>query len=116
MSQNNPLISIGMPVYNGANFIREAFDSILSQTYENFELIISDNASTDETEKICREYMSQDSRFRYYRSQQNLGAAWNFNRVFDWFLIIRNYHAIKIVVEQRNIILPTYVVLSRKLP
>ena len=83
MSQNNPLISIGMPVYNGANFIREALDSILSQTYENFELIISDNASTDETEKICREYMTKDARVRYYRSQQNLGAAWNFNRVFE---------------------------------
>lgn len=80
---NNPLISIGMPVYNGANFIREALDSILSQTYDNFELIICDNASTDETEKICREYMSKDSRIRYYRSEQNLGAAWNFNRVFE---------------------------------
>ena len=80
---NNLLVSIGMPVYNGANFIREALDSILSQTFENFELIISDNASTDETEKICREYMAKDSRVRYYRSHQNLGAAWNFNRVFE---------------------------------
>lgn len=83
MNKNNLLVSIGMPVYNGANFIREALDSILSQTYENFELIICDNASTDETEKICREYMSKDSRVRYYRSQQNLGATWNFNRVFE---------------------------------
>ncbi|MEO1670747.1 MAG: glycosyltransferase [Cyanobacteria bacterium J06631_2] len=83
MNQNNPLVSIGVPVYNGANFIREALDSILSQTYENFELIICDNASTDETEKICREYASKDSRIRYHRSEQNLGAAWNFNRVFE---------------------------------
>ncbi len=83
MSKNNPLLSIGMPVYNGANFITEALDSILSQTFENFELIISDNASTDETEKICREYAARDSRIRYYRSEQNLGAAWNFNRVFE---------------------------------
>ncbi|MDJ0674899.1 MAG: glycosyltransferase [Calothrix sp. MO_167.B42] len=83
MSKNDPLLSIGMPVYNGANFIREALDSILSQTFENFELIISDNASTDATEKICREYVARDSRIHYYRSEQNLGAAWNFNRVFE---------------------------------
>ena len=83
MSQNNPLISIGVPVYNGANFIKEALDSILSQTYKNFELIISDNASTDETEQICREYASKDSRIHYHRSPQNLGAAWNFNRVLE---------------------------------
>ncbi|MEO1673070.1 MAG: glycosyltransferase, partial [Cyanobacteria bacterium J06631_2] len=83
MNKNNPLVSIGMPVYNGANFIREALDSILSQTFDNFELVICDNASIDETEKICREYASKDSRIHYHRSQQNLGATWNFNRVFE---------------------------------
>jgi glycosyltransferase involved in cell wall biosynthesis len=78
-----PRVSIGLPVYNGENYIREAIDSILSQTFEDFELIISDNASTDETEKICREYANRDQRIKYYRNQQNLGAAKNYNIVFE---------------------------------
>jgi glycosyltransferase involved in cell wall biosynthesis len=82
MKKKNSLVSIGMPVCNGAKFITEALDSILNQTFENFELIVSDNASTDETGKICREYMAKDSCIRYYRSKQNFGAAWNFNHVF----------------------------------
>ena len=79
----NPRLSIGMPVYNGEQFIQEALTSILTQTFEDFELIISDNASTDGTEEICRASMQQDSRIRYYRNQQNLGAAWNYNRVLQ---------------------------------
>jgi glycosyltransferase involved in cell wall biosynthesis len=77
-----PLVSIGMPVYNGERFIRQAIDSILNQTFEDFELIISDNASTDKTEEICREYVKKDKRVCYYRSEQNLGAALNYNRTF----------------------------------
>jgi glycosyltransferase involved in cell wall biosynthesis len=77
-----PTVSIGLPVYNGENYLKEAIDSILSQTYKDFELIISDNASTDTTTAICRTYADQDSRIRYYRSEKNMGAAWNFNRVF----------------------------------
>lgn len=72
-----------MPVYNGENYISQAIDSILAQTYENFELIISDNASTDKTESICRKYASKDQRIFYYRNKQNLGAAPNYNRVFE---------------------------------
>jgi glycosyltransferase involved in cell wall biosynthesis len=83
MKNHPPMLSIGLPVYNGAQFIEEALDSILAQTLEDFELIISDNASTDGTDKICRDYAAKDSRIRYYRSEQNLGAAWNFNRVFE---------------------------------
>ncbi|MBF2019667.1 MAG: glycosyltransferase [Hydrococcus sp. C42_A2020_068] len=83
MKNNNPTLSIGLPVYNGARFIAEALDSILAQTFEDFELIISDNASTDATEEICLDYAAKDSRIRYYRSEKNLGAAWNFNRVFE---------------------------------
>ena len=52
----NPQVSIGMPVYNGDQYIREALDSLLAQTFTDFELIISDNASTDRTSEICREY------------------------------------------------------------
>ncbi|NER32003.1 MAG: glycosyltransferase family 2 protein [Symploca sp. SIO1C4] len=81
MSKNSPRISIGMPVYNGERFLQEAIDSILAQTFEDFELIISDNASTDRTEEICRAYATQDQRIHYYRQQQNRGAAWNFNHI-----------------------------------
>ena len=78
-----PKVSIGLPVYNGGNFLAEALDSILSQTYTDFELIISDNASTDETGQIARKYANKDQRVRYYHNEQNLGASWNFNRVFQ---------------------------------
>lgn len=71
-----------MPTYNGSRFIRQTLDGLLSQTVENFELIISDNASTDDTEDICREYASRDGRIRYVRQSQNRGAAWNYNYVF----------------------------------
>lgn len=77
-----PKVSIGLPVYNGEDFLKEALDSILSQTFKDFELVISDNASTDKTEEICLEYAAKDQRIRYYRNNQNLGAAWNYNRVF----------------------------------
>jgi glycosyltransferase involved in cell wall biosynthesis len=77
-----PKVSVGMPVYNGDNFIIQAIDSILSQTFKDFELIISDNGSTDKTEQICRTYAKKDSRIRYYRYNQNRGAAWNFNNAF----------------------------------
>lgn len=83
MSKIKPRVSIGLPVYNGENFIRDALNSVLAQTFKDFELIISDNASTDATEEICREYATQDSRIHYYRQEQNLGAAPNFNRVFE---------------------------------
>jgi glycosyltransferase involved in cell wall biosynthesis len=80
MSQ--PKVSIGMPVYNGAKHLRRAAQSILAQDYADFELIISDNASTDETESICRELAGRDSRIRYFRTDRNLGASSNFNKVF----------------------------------
>ncbi len=77
-----PRLSIGMPVYNGQNFIREALDSILAQSFRDFELIIADNASTDSTEEICRGYCARDPRIRYVRNEQNAGAAKNFNLCF----------------------------------
>ena len=72
-----------MPVYNGEEFLRQALDSLLSQTFTDFELIISDNASTDSTEVICKEYAARDQRVRYYRNETNIGGARNFNRVFE---------------------------------
>ncbi|NEQ05155.1 MAG: glycosyltransferase family 2 protein [Moorea sp. SIO4E2] len=81
--KNSPRVSIGLAVYNGENFIREAIDSILAQTFTDFELIISDNASTDQTEAICKAYAAQDERVRYYRNPENFGAVVNSNRAFE---------------------------------
>jgi glycosyltransferase involved in cell wall biosynthesis len=83
MSDNRSRVSIGLPVFNGENYLPRALDSILRQTYSDFELIISDNASTDGTQEICKEYASSDSRIRYFRNDANLGAARNYNRVFS---------------------------------
>ncbi len=78
-----PLVSIGMPVYNTEQHIRQALDSLLAQDYEHFELIISDNASTDGTHDICLDYAARDKRIRYYRNDRNMGIAWNQNRLFQ---------------------------------
>ncbi|MFN2124035.1 MAG: glycosyltransferase family 2 protein [Candidatus Promineifilaceae bacterium] len=83
MSNNEVKVTIGLPVYNGADFLEETIDSLLSQTYEQFELIISDNASTDGTEQICRLYVNQDPRVKYVRNGENLGAAKNYNQLVD---------------------------------
>lgn len=83
MSGSSPHVSLGMPVYNGADCIEPALDSILEQTFTDFELIITDNASTDGTEAICQRYASRDPRVRYHRNDENLGAARNFNRTFE---------------------------------
>jgi glycosyltransferase involved in cell wall biosynthesis len=84
MSRIEPTISIGIPVYNGENYLAAALDSILAQSFSDFELIISDNASTDATAEVCRKYQARDARIRYYRNQTNLGAARNHNQVFEF--------------------------------
>jgi glycosyltransferase involved in cell wall biosynthesis len=83
MASDTPLVSIGLPIYNGDRFIEQALDGLLAQDYANFELIISDNASTDRTPEICRGYAAKDSRVRYHRNSTNIGAIKNFNRVFE---------------------------------
>lgn len=77
---HRPLVSIGLPVFNGEDYLAEAIDSILAQSYGDFELIIADNASTDRPEALCRSYAAQDKRIRYYRFAENGGAALNYNR------------------------------------
>lgn len=72
-------VAIGIPVYNGANYLAAAIESVLQQTYSDFDLVISDNASTDATEDICRAYARRDHRIRYVRQPRNLGAAGNHN-------------------------------------
>jgi glycosyltransferase involved in cell wall biosynthesis len=76
-------VSIGMPIFNGEKYIREALESLLSQSHTNFELIISDNASTDKTEEICIQYAASDPRIRYVRQPENIGVDANFRFVLD---------------------------------
>ena len=77
----NPRLTIGLPVYNGEPFVTETLESLLGQTYGDFELIVSDNCSTDRTEAICRRYARRDPRIRYVRQARNIGAAPNHNFV-----------------------------------
>ena len=77
-----PKVSIGLPVFNGARFLPAAIESALSQTFQDLELIIADNASTDETEDICNRYAKLDRRVKVVRHPRNIGAAKNYNYVF----------------------------------
>jgi CheY-like chemotaxis protein len=79
---HNPTVSIGMAVFNGEKYVSQAIESILSQTYTDFELIISDNASNDRTAEICQQYAAQDERIRYSRNPVNIGGANNENLTF----------------------------------
>lgn len=81
--ENDLRVSIGMPVYNAESSIRTAIDSLLSQTFTDFELIISDNASTDSTPIICEDYMREDNRVRFFRQKNNMGATGNFMFVLE---------------------------------
>lgn len=78
----NVMLSIGLPVYNGENFLARAIDSILAQSFTDFELIIADNASSDATADICRDYAAREGRITFYRNLSNIGAAANFRKVF----------------------------------
>lgn len=82
-AERTPRVTVGMPVYNGEEYLERALDSLLAQEFEDFELIISDNASTDGTEAIARRYAERDSRIRYHRAEVNQGAAWNFSHLVD---------------------------------
>lgn len=75
-------VAVGLPVRNGERYIEQAIDSLLAQTFDDLELLITDNASTDRTEEICRAAAARDARVRYERSDENHGGAWNFNRAF----------------------------------
>ena len=110
-----PSISVGMPVYNGEQYLELSIKATLAQSFDDFELIISDNASTDRTEEICRDYLSRDKRIKYIKNIKNIGAAGNFNQVFEkssgkyfrWFsaddLCSDNLHAKCIAVLEDNL-------------
>ncbi len=80
MSERTPRVSIGMPVYNGADYLEAAVESMLDQTFDDFELLILDNASTDETPQMARAFAAEHDRVRYERNSENLGGLENFNR------------------------------------
>ena len=71
-------VGIGVPVYNGASLLRESLECLRTQDFEDFEVIIGDNASTDETKSICAEFVNQDNRFRYMRHSEHLTLLSNF--------------------------------------
>ncbi len=77
-----PNISVGMPVYNGEQFAEESIKSVLAQTFDDFELLISDNGSTDRTAEICQDYATRDSRITYWCNETNIGAAGNYNLLY----------------------------------
>jgi glycosyltransferase involved in cell wall biosynthesis len=79
----SPKLSIGVPVYNADKYLEQAFRSLLDQTFGDFEMIVSDNASSDRTPEICQEYARQDRRIRYVRQPHNLGGGWNHNQVLN---------------------------------
>jgi glycosyltransferase involved in cell wall biosynthesis len=78
-----PRVSICLPVYNGERYLHEVLGSIRTQTFEDYELIISDNASADRTQEISLAFSSQDPRVKYFRVDVNQGLAWNWNRAFE---------------------------------
>ena len=78
-----PKVAIGIPVYNGENYLGDTLDQLLRQTCEDFEIIVSDNCSTDRTAELCRDYAARDNRVLYTRTERNIGGSPNFNRVFQ---------------------------------
>ena len=76
---SNPKLTIGMPVYNGELFIKKAIESILDQTFTDFELIMSNNSSSDSTEKICQDFIDKDNRIQIHTQKKNIGIHRNFN-------------------------------------
>jgi glycosyltransferase involved in cell wall biosynthesis len=81
MPINNPLVTIGLPVFNGESFLPSALESLLGQSYKNIEIIVSDNNSTDSTKKIILAYRRKDKRIKYYAQKSNIGALKNFEFV-----------------------------------
>jgi glycosyltransferase involved in cell wall biosynthesis len=83
VAEGRPKVTFGLPVYNGELFISRTLDSLLAQTYQDFEIVICDNASTDRTSEIICNYAARDNRIRSYRNERNMGATYNYNRVLE---------------------------------
>lgn len=82
-TESQPLVTIGLPVFNGERYLAAVLDALVTQSYPHLEILIADNGSTDQTEAICRTYAARDARIQYHRSAVNRGAAWNYNRVVE---------------------------------
>ncbi|WP_169738825.1 glycosyltransferase family 2 protein [Jiangella gansuensis] len=78
-----PRVTLGMPLYNAERYLAQAFDGLLAQDFGDFEIVVSDNASTDGTWSLCQDYAARDPRIRLYRNTENLGAARNYNRTVE---------------------------------
>jgi glycosyltransferase involved in cell wall biosynthesis len=83
MTTRSPVVTMGVPVYNGERYLSACLDSLLAQTFEDFVVIVGDNASTDRTQEIARDYCSRDPRVRYHRNPVNVGCPRNFVKVFE---------------------------------
>jgi glycosyltransferase involved in cell wall biosynthesis len=83
MEEQSPCVTVALPVYNGERYVAGALEALLGQTFKDFELVISDNASTDGTESICRAAADRDPRVRYIRHQVNRGLVWNHRYALD---------------------------------
>ena len=82
MTDQTPKLSVGIPVYNGEKYLSYCLDSILNQTFTDFEIIICDNGSTDNTSEICQTYAQSDSRIKFIKNETNIGITGNYNKVF----------------------------------
>src|SRR3954454_12006058 len=78
MLNSTPLVSVGLPVRNAGGSVAGVVTSVLAQDHENLELVISDNASTDDTEEVCRALAAEDPRVTYHRNPENVGLLNNF--------------------------------------
>lgn len=83
MSEKKPLVSVCIPVYNNADYVGETIDSILAQTYQNIELIMVDDNSTDDSYRVLQDYAKKDERVKIYRNESNLGMSGNWNRCLE---------------------------------
>ena len=98
-----PRLTVGLPVYNGDACVAEAIESVIAQTFTDWQMNICDNASTDRTGEICRDFAARDTRIRYVRNQENIGLTRNFNKAFQ----LSNSELFKWVAHD-DICLPTF--------
>lgn len=82
-SREAPLLSVGLPVYNGLPYLETALTSLLDQDVEDMEVVVCDNASTDGTGELVESMAEEDDRVRYVRNSSNIGGTRNFNRAFE---------------------------------
>jgi len=104
MDSNHEKISIGLPVFNGEKFLQKKINSLLCQTYTNFELIISDNASMDSTSEICKEFAKKDKRIRYFRQEKTIAPLLNY-----YFTLEKSKFNYFVWTAVDDILLPTFI-------